>query len=197
MNLGLANLPANYIHCHFLWWAVSHLSQVSRSGFVGTMSWIQLHDSRSKVPWKCHLASGSISDLFSSSANGLSRDTDPGFVSSTLNYLEKAVFPGNRFFIDFWLFCVSIMHFLFCCSQAFQVHQFGSVNKAWFYQSPANGPSSGTELRSRFARVDYVTSYIFSEEICCPALIRECQLLIVWTARQTFSVCTTFLSEKN
>ena len=39
--------------------------------------------------------------IFSSSANGLSRDTDLGFVISSLNYLGKTVFPGNRFFFCF------------------------------------------------------------------------------------------------
>ena len=56
--------PANYIRCHFLWWAVSHLSRVSRWGFGGSMSWIQINDSPSKLLWKGHLASGSISELF-------------------------------------------------------------------------------------------------------------------------------------
>ena len=39
--------------------------------------------------------------IVSSSANGLSRDTNLGFVIYTLNYLGKAVFPGNRFLIGF------------------------------------------------------------------------------------------------
>ena len=39
--------------------------------------------------------------IVSSSANGLPRDTDLGFVISTLHFLGKAVFPGNRFLIGF------------------------------------------------------------------------------------------------
>ena len=39
-----------------------------------------------------------------------------------------------RQFKEFF-FYVSIMHFLFCFAQAFQVHQSESVNKTWLYQS--------------------------------------------------------------
>ena len=39
--------------------------------------------------------------IVSSSANGLSRDTDLRFVISTLNYLGKVAFPGNRLLIGF------------------------------------------------------------------------------------------------
>ena len=39
--------------------------------------------------------------IVSSSANGLSTDTDLGLAISTLNYLGRAVIPGNRFLIGF------------------------------------------------------------------------------------------------
>ena len=39
--------------------------------------------------------------IVSSSADGLSTNMDLGFVISTLNYLGKSVFPGNRLFIGF------------------------------------------------------------------------------------------------